>query len=64
MSVRMRAAVAGAVLALCVAPAAQASHKHHHGKNEGEKVPGEHRHWPFRTRRDGIGATPDPEHAS
>jgi Zn-dependent M28 family amino/carboxypeptidase len=40
MSVRMRAALAGAILALGVAPAAEASHKHHHhhGKNEGEKT--------------------------
>lgn len=31
------------------------------GKAEGEKVPGEHRHWLFRSRRHrGIGETPEP----
>ena len=41
MSVRMRAALAGAILALGIAPAAAAAHgKHHHhnGKNEAEKT--------------------------
>ena len=43
MSVRMRAALAGAILALGVAPAAQAAqpskHRHHHkGKSEAEKT--------------------------
>jgi membrane protein len=32
------------------------------GKAEGEKVPGEHRHWLFRARRHaGLGETPEPE---
>ena len=31
------------------------------GKNEGEKEPGEHRHWLFRAHRHGrIGETPEP----
>ena len=42
MSVRMRAALAGAILALGIAPATAAAHrsKHHHhkGKNEAEKT--------------------------
>jgi hypothetical protein len=39
MSVRMRAALAGAVLALVIAPAgATAKTKHHHGKNEAAKT--------------------------
>ncbi len=37
MSVRMRAALAGAILALCVAPAAEAKHGHN-GNNDGEKT--------------------------
>jgi hypothetical protein len=37
-------------------------HASPYGKAEGEKVPGEHRHWPFRTRRHGgIGEAPEPE---
>jgi len=40
-------------------------HASPYGKHEGEKVPGEHRHWLFRTRRyGGIGETPEPDHAS
>jgi Zn-dependent M28 family amino/carboxypeptidase len=39
MSVRMRAALAGAIVALGVAPAAAATHpKHHHGKDEAAKT--------------------------
>ena len=39
MSVRMSAALAGAVLALAVAPAAASAHpKHHHGKSEAAKT--------------------------
>jgi membrane protein len=38
-------------------------HASPYGKAEGEKVPGERRHWLFRIRRHGgIGETPDPEH--
>ena len=37
-------------------------HASPYGKAEGEKVPGEHRHWLFRTRRHGgIGETPEPQ---
>jgi membrane protein len=37
-------------------------HASPYGKAEGEKVPGEHRHWLFQTRRHGgIGETPQPE---
>ena len=33
------------------------------GKNEGERVPGEHRHWPFRSQRHGgISESPEPDH--
>src|SRR4029079_1582074 len=39
MTVRMRAAVAGAILAFGVAPASAVAHsKHHHGKNDGAKT--------------------------
>ena len=36
-------------------------HASPYGKAEGEKVPGEHRHWLFRTRRGRIGETPEPD---
>jgi hypothetical protein len=40
-------------------------HASPYGKAEGEKVPGEHRQWLFRTRRHGgIGETPEPQEAA
>jgi membrane protein len=37
-------------------------HASPYGKDEGEKVPGEHRHWLFRSRQySGIGEAPEPE---
>jgi uncharacterized BrkB/YihY/UPF0761 family membrane protein len=37
-------------------------HASPYGKAEGEKVPGEHRHWLFQTRRHaGIGEAPRPK---
>ncbi len=39
---------------------AEIEHASPYGKDEGEKVPGEHPHWLFRTRRHGgIGETPE-----
>jgi membrane protein len=39
-------------------------HASPYGKAEGEKVPGEHRGWLFRSRRhSGLGETPEPERA-
>src|SRR5437868_5910122 len=42
----------------------EAEHASPYGKDEGEKVPGEHRGWLFRSRRHSeIGETPEPEKA-
>jgi len=44
---------------------AEIEHASPYGKDEGEKVPGQHRHWLFRTRRHGgIGETPELDHPS
>jgi len=56
--------LSGLVLLVGAELNSELEHASPYGKNEGEKVPGEHRHWLFRTRHDGIGATPDRDHAS
>ncbi len=57
--------LSGLVLLVGAELNSELEHASPYGKNEGEKVPGEHRHWLFRSRRyGGIGETPEPEHAS
>jgi membrane protein len=57
--------LSGLVLLLGAELNAELEHASPYGKNEGEKVPGEHRHWLFRTHRhSGIGETPEPDNAS
>ena len=54
--------LSGLVLLIGAELNAAIEHASPYGKNEGEKVPGDHRHWLFRTRRrGGIGETPEPE---
>jgi membrane protein len=53
--------LSGLVLLVGAELNSEIEHASPYGKNEGEKVPGEHRHWPFRTQRHGgIGETPEP----
>jgi membrane protein len=53
--------LSGLVLLVGAELNSEIEHASPYGKHEGEKVPGEHRHWLFRTRRHGgIGETPDP----
>jgi membrane protein len=56
--------LSGLVLLIGAELNAAIEHASPYGKNEGEKVPGDHRHWLFRTRRGGIGETPEPERTS
>jgi membrane protein len=57
--------LSGLVLLVGAELNSEIEHASPYGKHEGEKVPGEHRHWLFRTRRHGgIGETPEPDHAS
>src|ERR1700730_3144057 len=57
--------LSGLVLLVGAELNSEIEHASPYGKKEGEKVPGEHRHWPFRTRRHGgIGETPEPEDSS
>lgn len=54
--------LSGLVLLIGAELNSELEHASPYGKNEGEKVPGQHRHWLFRTRRHGgIGETPEPE---
>jgi membrane protein len=56
--------LSGLVLLIGAELNSEIEHASPYGKNDGEKVPGEHRHWLFRTRRHGgIGETPEPDHA-
>ena len=56
--------LSGLVLLVGAELNSELEHASPYGKNEGEKVPGQHRHWLFRTRRHGgIGETPEPDHA-
>jgi membrane protein len=55
--------LSGLVLLIGAELNSEIEHASPYGKNEGEKVPGEHRHWLFHARRhSGIGETPEPEH--
>jgi membrane protein len=57
--------LSGLVLLIGAELNAELEHASPYGKAEGEKVPGEHRHWLFRTRRHGgIGETPEVPGAS
>jgi membrane protein len=54
--------LSGLVLLVGAELNSELEHASPYGKNEGEKVPGGHRHWLFRPRRHGgIGETPEPE---
>jgi membrane protein len=56
--------LSGLVLLVGAGLNSELEHASPYGKNEGEKVPGQHRHWLFRTRRHGgIGETPESDHA-
>jgi uncharacterized BrkB/YihY/UPF0761 family membrane protein len=57
--------LSGLVLLVGAELNSEIEHASPYGKNEGEKVPGEHRHWLFRTRRHGgIGEAPEADHVS
>jgi membrane protein len=52
--------LSGLVLLVGAELNSELEHASPYGKQEGEKVPGEHRHWLFRTRRhSGVGETPE-----
>ena len=56
--------LSGLVLLVGAELNSELEHASPYGKNEGEKVPGQHRRWLFRTRRHGgIGETPESDHA-
>lgn len=56
--------LSGLVLLIGAELNSEIEHASPYGKDEGERVPGEHRHWMFRTRRHGgIGETPEPDRA-
>jgi membrane protein len=56
--------LSGLVLLVGAELNSELEHASPYGKNEGEKVPGQHRHWLFRTRRHGgIGETAERDHA-
>jgi membrane protein len=54
--------LSGLVLLIGAELNSELEHASPHGKDEGERVPGEHRGWLFRSRRHGgIGETPEPD---
>jgi membrane protein len=57
--------LSGLVLLVGAELNSEIEHASPYGKDEGEKEPGQHRHWLFRTRRHGgIGETPEVDHGS
>jgi membrane protein len=57
--------LSGLVLLVGAELNSEIEHASPYGKDEGEKEPGQHRHWLFRTRRHGgIGETPEVDHGA